>query len=163
MEGEKELKKKLEYIEELEKQLGHKLPMGNNIRKGLETLQNIENEEQERKKYKDYLKGFDEVFETYTQEQIKEIPFLINLFNGFIDKIYKPSKIQKLAVHTKIEIDDALRPTLSTEQKYLLEQWKFCEDRITNDLAEQAFVYGYAMASQSREESIKQYPYKKKE
>lgn len=163
MEKKEELEKSLQYIEKLEKQLGHKLPMGNNIRKGLETLQKLESEEEERKRYKDYLKGFDEEFQTHTEKQIKEIPFLINLFNGFVDKIYKPSEIQKLAVRIKIEIDNVLTSALSNEQKYLLEQWKFCEDRITNDLAEQAFIYGYAMASQAREESIKKYPYKKKE
>ena len=45
MEKKEELEKSLQYIEKLEKQLGHKLPMGNNIRKGLETLQKLESEE----------------------------------------------------------------------------------------------------------------------
>lgn len=163
MKEKEELEESLQYIEKLEKALGHKLPKGNDVRKSLETLQKLESEEEERKRYKDYLKGFDEGFQTHTENQLKEIPFLINLFNGFIDKIYKPSKIQKLVVRTQIEIDDKLIPTLSNEQKYLLEQSRFCEDRVTNDLVEQAFIYGYAMASQAREEAIKKYPYKKKE
>ena len=44
------------------------------------------------------------------------------------------------------------------EQKDLLEQWQYCEDRILDDMVEQAFVYGYATAVELREEAIKQYP-----
>lgn len=43
----------------------------------------------------------------------------------------------------------------------MLEQWKYCEDRILDDMIEQAFIYGYSMAVQFRDEAIKQYPNKK--
>ena len=75
-----------------------------------------------------------------------------------MQEIYRPSKMYKLAAKTKNIINDELLKTLNEEQKNLLEQWQYCEDRILDDMVEQAFVYGYATAVELREEVIKQYP-----
>lgn len=110
--------------------------------------------------YTGYLKGFDEEFKTHTGQRIKETPLLITLFQEFVQEIYQPSSLYQMAQQIKSKISDELDKTLNKKQKKLLEQWKFCEDRLLDDMIEQAFVYGYSMASQLREEAIKQYPYK---
>lgn len=125
----------------------------------LKQLQELD--QQEKKDYKNYLEGLDEEFETHTKDRIKETPLLFSLFNDFVQHIYKPSKMYWLASKTKSIIDDELRNTLDNEQKDLLEQWQFCEDRMLDDMVEQAFIYGYAMSVQFREEAVQQYPIKK--
>ena len=95
---------------------------------------------------------------THTKDRIKETPLLINLFNDFVQQIYKPSKLYKLAIKTQNDIYEEMKKTFTEEQKQLLEQWKFCEDRILDDMLEQSFIYGYSMSCQLREEAIKQYP-----
>lgn len=118
-------------------------------------------QEKKEELYAGYLKGFDEEFETHTKQRIKETPLLITLFQEFVQEIYQPSSLHQMAQQVKFKISDELDKSLNKEQKKLLEQWKFCEDRILDDMIEQAFVYGYSISSQLREEAIKQYPYKK--
>lgn len=108
--------------------------------------------------YKNYLEGFDEEFETHTKVRIKETPLLIEIFNEFVQQVYRPSKMYWLVAKTKEIINEELIKNLNDEQKDLLEQWQYCEDRILDDMIEQAFVYGYATAVELREEAIKQYP-----
>lgn len=111
--------------------------------------------------YADYLEGFDEEFETHTKQRIKETPLLMSLFREFVQEIYRPSQIYKISLKTKAKINEELENTLDNDQRRLLKQWKFCEDRILDDMVEQAFIYGYSMSSQLREEAVRQYPYKK--
>lgn len=110
--------------------------------------------------YTGYLQGFDEEFETQTTKRIKETPLLINLFQEFIQEIYQPSELYNIVLETKIKISDELNKTLNKEQKHLVKQMEFCDDKIVDDIIEQAFIYGYAMSCQLREEAVKQYPYK---
>lgn len=120
-------------------------------------------EELKKANYKDYLKGFDEEFETHTQLRIRETPLLMRMFNEFVENIYKPSNMYWIAAKTKEMIKDDLLKTLNDEQKDLLEQLQLCEDRILDDMTEQAFIYGYAISVESREEAVSQYPYKKED
>lgn len=117
-------------------------------------------EELKKANYKDYLKGFDEEFETHTQLRIKETPLLMRMFNEFVENIYKPSNMYWVSAKTKEMIKDDLLKTLNNEQKDLLEQLQLCEDRILDDMTEQAFIYGYAISVESREEAVSQYPSK---
>ena len=41
---------------------------------------------------KDYLEGFDKEFDTYTQEKIKEIPLIINLYQEFCKRYISQAK-----------------------------------------------------------------------
>ena len=101
-----------------------------------ELIKHLDNLEQQKKEnYKNHLEGF----ETHTQLRIKETPLLLALFNEFVQEIYRPSKMYKLAAKTKNIINDELLKTLNEEQKNLLEQWQYCEDRILDDMVEQAF------------------------
>ena len=101
-----------------------------------ELIKHLDNLEQQKKEnYKNHLEGF----ETHTQLRIKETPLLLALFNEFVQEIYRPSKMYKLAAKTKNIINDELLKTLNEEQKNLLEQWQYCEDRILDNMVEQAF------------------------
>ncbi len=106
----------------------------------------------------DYLTDFDKILEEHTAKRLKETPMLINLFNEFIGNIYKPSNLYRQALKIKNDINEEMNLTFSKEQKKLLEQWQYCDDRMINDMIEQAFIYGYAMCSQLSNEAIKQYP-----
>lgn len=106
---------------------------------------------------KDYLEGFDKEFETYTQEKIKEIPLIINLYQEFLQEVYQPSKRYQLAIKIKKEIDKDIEKTFTEEQQKLMKQYKECQNIILNDMTEEAFVYGYCMATELREEAIKRY------
>lgn len=149
-------KRKQELVQEFAKLCGYDLKKDSNKTNKKEVESKREN------KIKNYLEGFDEEFETQTKERIKETPLLINLFNNFVQQIYRPSKLYKLAIKTKNNIYEEMQKTFTEEQKQLLEQWKFCEDRILDDMIEQAFIYGYAMNSQMNDEAIKQYPIENK-
>lgn len=133
-----QLQGSLELVEKIEKDLDHQLPMGDKIRTAISKIEEMQKDEN---KYKDYLEGLDEEFETNCKNRIKETPLLLSLFQEFVQQIYRPSKLYKLAHKTKQIIDDELRNTLNKEQKNLLEQWQFCEDRILDDMIEQAFIF----------------------
>lgn len=156
-----ELKKEIEnmptedLLKLLVKKMGYEFSKEKIKDKPLEKYQ-----EKKEELYNEYLEGFDEKFETHTRQRIKETPLLITLFQEFIQEIYQPSSLYQIAQQTKSKISNELDKSLNKKQKKLLEEWTFCEDRILDDMTEQAFVYGYSMASQLREEAIKKYPYK---
>lgn len=145
-------KRKQELIQE------YALLCGIDLKKDNTKTNKKEIESKRENKIKDYLEGFDEEFETNIKERIKETPLLINLFNDFVQQIYKPSKLYKLAIKTQNDIYEEMKKTFTEEQKQLLEQMKYCQDIILNDMLEQSFIYGYSMSCQLREEAIKQYP-----
>lgn len=152
-----EIEKQINIIDRLKNNLYSRINEFN--KEEQELIKHLDNLEQQKKeKYKNHLEGFDEEFETHTQLRIKETPLLLALFNEFVQEIYRPSEMYKLAAKTKNIINDELLKILNEEQKNLLEQWQYCEDRILDDMVEQAFVYGYATAVELREEAIKQYP-----
>lgn len=126
-----------------------------------ELIKHLDNLEQQKKEnYKNHLEGFDEEFETHTKQRINETPLLMNLFQEFVQQIYKPSNLYNIARDAKAKISEELEHSLDKEQKYLLKQLEFCRSRMEDDMTEQAFIFGYAMSCQLREEAIKQYPYK---
>ena len=123
---------------------------------------------------KDYLEGFDKEFDTYTKEKPKtkslsnsqilykdytkeEIPLIINLYQEFLQEVYQPSKRYQLAIRIKKDIDKDIEKTFTEEQQELMKQYKECQNIIINDMTEEAFVYGYCMATELREEAIKRY------
>ena len=152
-----ELKKKIDTLDKVKKTLYSKIDRFNKEQQELiKKLDDIE--ELKRANYKNYLEGFDEEFETHTKDRIKETPLLMEIFDKFVEHIFKPSNMYWVAAKTKNMIKDDLLKTLNDEQKDMLEQLQLCEDRILDDMTEQAFIYGYATAVQLRDEAIKQYP-----
>lgn len=151
------IKQQVQVLDKVKKTMYSKIDKFNNEQQKL--IKQLDDIETLRKQnYKNYLESFDEEFETHTKNRIKETPLLMGIFNEFVEHIYRPSNMYWLAAKTKNIINDELLKTLNEEQKNLLEQWQYCEDRILDDMVEQAFVYGYATAVETREEAIKQYP-----
>lgn len=144
-------KRKKELIKELA------LLYNYNIEKDNAKITKEEIEEKRKVNVKDYLEGFDKEFDTYTQEKIKEIPLIINLYQEFLQEVYQPSKRYLLALKIKNEINEDIEKTFTEEQQELMKQFKECQDIILNDMTEEAFVYGYCMATELREEAIKRY------
>ena len=108
-------------------------------------------------KFKKYLEDFDEQFETHTAKRMTEIPLLLTVFNEFIQENYKPSEIYNLALKLRNQIKDEMEETFTKEELELIEQYQFYEDRMSDDMIEQAFIYGYAMNDELRYEAKKQY------
>lgn len=144
-------KRKKELIKELA------LLYDYNIEKDNAKIPKEEIEEKRTVNVKDYLEGFDKEFETYTQEKIKEVPLLINLYQEFLQEVYQPSKRYLLALKIKNEINEDIEKTFTEEQQELMNQFKECQDIMINDMNEESFIYGYCMASELREEAIKRY------
>lgn len=144
-------KRKKELIKELA------LLYNYNIEKNNAKIPKEEIKEKRIVNVKDYLEGFDKEFETYTQEKIKEVPLLINLYQEFLQEVYQPSKRYLLALKIKNEINEDIEKTFTEEQQELMKQFKECQDIMINDMNEESFIYGYCMASELREEAIKRY------
>ena len=116
---------------------------------------NIDDKEEKEmeERFEHHLQAFDEVFEINSSERLKQAPLLIQ-------SIYAPSKRYNFSIRKLDKINKDLNKTLTTEQKCLLKQKKYCYDIITDDLIEQSFIFGYSMCSELREESIKNIPLK---
>ena len=147
-------KRKKELIKELA------LLYNYNIEKNNAKIPKEEIKEKRIVNVKDYLEGFDKEFETYTQEKIKEVPLLINLYQEFLQEVYQPSKRYLLALKIKNEINEDIEKTFTKEQKEIMKQFKECDNILIDDMVQEAFVYGYAMCNQLKEETSKKYPMK---
>lgn len=106
---------------------------------------------------RNYLEGFYKEFKIYKKEITKEIPLLINLYEEFLKEIYNPSDRYKLALKIINEINEDIEKTFSEEQQELMKQFKECQDIMIDDMVQEAFVYGYAMVSELKEEVINRY------
>ena len=99
------------------------------LKKDIATLEKVQNTLQKRKdnfkymqrqlekkleeledktEFKNYLEGFDKVFETHTVKRIKETPLQLKLFNTFAQEIYQPTKLQEKITKVKKEIIKAM-------------------------------------------------------
>ncbi len=115
----------------------------------------MKKEELKKQNYKEYLEQFKKEFEVHREFRIKETPILLNIFNEFIENLYSPTPTYQKATKMKCKLNEEMKQTFTQEQKELLEQWQYYEDRILDDMVEQAFVYGYAMAVATQEEATK--------
>lgn len=157
---ELELKQQIQELDKVKKIMYSRINEFNKEQQELiEKLDDIE--ELKKANYKNYLEGFDEEFETHTKNRIEETPLLKEMFNEFVQQIYRPSNMYWVAIKTKGIIKEDLLKTLNDEQKNMLEQLQFCEDKILEDMTEQAYIYGYATAVELRDEAVKQYSSKK--
>lgn len=114
-------------------------------------------EEKRKVNVRNYLEGFYKEFKIYKKEITKEIPLLINLYEEFLQEVYNPSDRYKLALKIINEINENIEKTFSEEQQELMKQFKECQDIMIDDMVQEAFVYGYAMASELKEEVINKY------
>ena len=107
---------------------------------------------------KDYFEGFYREFDIYREEQTKNIPLMIRLYQDFIEEKYQPSKRYKLVLKIRNEINADMEKIFTEEQQELMNQFKDCDNILIDDMVQEAFVYGYAMCNQLQEETTKKYP-----
>ena len=101
-----------------------------------------------------HIKDFDIVFKTKTPDIKKDLPFICEIFNNFLQEVYfasdKMKKLDKMEENLKTE----LFSTLNFEQTTLLEKILKCEQEAFDDGAEQAFAFGLSLALHLYSESI---------
>lgn len=149
---EKEIeKRKRELLNELA------LLYGYNFKEEKPKVSKEEIEEKRKVNVRNYLEGFYKEFKIYKKETTKEIPLLINLYEEFLQEVYNPSDRYKIALKIINEINEDIEKTFSEEQQELMKQFKECQDIMIDDMVQEAFVYGYAMASELKEEVISRY------
>lgn len=111
-------------------------------------------------KYKEYLKFFDEECKTNAKDLIKETPLLVALYEDFVQQLVQESKLSKLASETQEKITDELQNILTKDEQKLLQTWQEQEEIIYEEREQQIFVYGYIMSSLLRYESRRPYKHK---
>ena len=94
----KKLKKEIATLEKVQNTLQDRKDnfkyMQAQLEKKLEELE-------DKTEFKNYLEGFDKVFETHTAKRIKETPLQLKLFNVFAQEIYQPTKLQEKITKVK--------------------------------------------------------------
>ena len=101
-----------------------------------------------------HIKDFDIVFKTRTPDIKKDLPFICEIFNNFLQEIYfasdKMKKLDKMEEKLKTE----LFSSLNFEQTSLLEKILKCEQKAFDDGTEQAFAFSLSLALHLYSESI---------
>lgn len=116
----------------------------------------VEDKGETEKRFENYIQAFEEEFETNAKERLKQAPLLVRIYRDYMELIYAPSERYDTAIKAMDEIDKQLDMTLTVEQKNLLNQKRYCENVITDDLVEMSFVYGYSICDELRKEANKQ-------
>lgn len=124
----------------------------NNTEEKNETKE-IKNALKEETLYSGYLKGFDEEYQTQMQDRIKEAPMLINILENMNPELHMPSKLYKIASKVRERIEEDLISGMNEKSKKLLEQLKYCDEVILFDAMKDAFIYGYGISIQMKEEA----------
>ena len=145
-----------ELIKILIEKIGDNIPKDDNSEKTKEIKIN-----KAKKRYKDYLQVLNDEYKTRIKIENEKTPVLLDLFTQYVESIYKQSEIYKIALTTYCKIEDILLRDFSDKQKNLFEQMIYCKDKMLDDGIEQAFIYGYAIACQMKNEAIQKYPLKK--
>ena len=97
----------------------------------------------------DYLKRFDEIFETKTNKNIRlNMPILEVIFKNFGETLYTPSRRHEELRHKKIELSNELQKTFTAEQKTIFNKYNEIENQISSDVEEQLFMFGYILGNE---------------
>ena len=123
---------------------------------------NMENEE--RDNVLELVREFDVTFDTKVASKINlDMTSLIKqLFLDYVEVIYSPSREYKRLRQIAIKKRDKLEETMTDTQKQMLEDYMEKENEQIDEILEQSFVYGFCLANQLRDESIKLYKVDKK-
>ena len=99
------------------------------------------------------LKEFDKKFQKRSSERLKNKTIIMNIFQQFLDEIYEADEIYKKATNTKEKIIEEFK--LDERQTQLMERLQDCQNTIEDDLIERAFIYGFMISDEIKEESKK--------
>lgn len=123
----------------------------------------LENKEQLiEKQVSEILEEFSEELKGVTRADIEETPILANLYDDYV-KLYINDPTEK---YTKIydmrkQLQTKLERLLKVDGIALLRAINYCNIELQEYSSQQAFIYGYSMCSQMKNESIHKYPRKK--
>lgn len=118
-----------------------------------EEIKNIKNDLKEENLYSGYLEGWDTEYGTQMQNRVKEAPILISILEDMNTEIHRPSKLYKIASTIRERVEEDLNSDMSDKSKKLLEQLKYCDEVILSDAMRDAFIYGYAISNEMKEET----------
>ena len=99
------------------------------------------------------LKEFDKEYQTDLSNTIKNTPILKSIFDDFIQSIYVQSKIYKLSQKGKDILKEEIKNLCTLNQQELIKQYLYYENKISDDYIYQAFIYGYALSLQIKNET----------
>ena len=91
----------------------------------------------------DFVKLFDDSFDTKQKENIGNYNVLIDMFRNYISQEFKRNNFYEKIIDDLDSIEDKLRGSFTKEQKSLLEKWEEVRDKQENYTIEQSFIYGY--------------------
>ena len=112
------------------------------------------NSKEKQENMKIHFKDFNIAFKTKTPNIKKDLPFICELFNAFLQEVYFASDKMKALDKMEGKLKTELFSTLNFEQTTLLEKILKCEQKAFDDGAEQAFVFGLSLALHLYSESI---------
>jgi len=98
----------------------------------------------------EYLKHFDNIFETTTFENIKfdNMKMLKKLYEYLAEDLYTPSYRYKELRRKYIEESEKLEETFSEEQQQQFEKCWELYNEMLGETEEQLFIFGYILASE---------------
>lgn len=108
------------------------------------------------------LESFTEDLKGVTKADIDEAPILSNLYDDYV-KLYinDPSEKYSKIYEMRKQLQNKLERLLKVDGIALLRAIKYCNTLLQDYSSQQAFIYGYSMANQMKNEAIKKYPRKK--
>lgn len=131
-----------------------KITPNKNILKNSNTIsKKIQQLEQADNRYEELLKEFDKEYQTDLSNTIKNTPILKSIFDDFIQSIYVQSKIYKLSQKGKDILKEEIKNLCTLNQQELIKQYLYYENKISDDYIYQAFIYGYALSLQIKNET----------
>ena len=114
------------------------------------------------KQLNDILEDFSKELNIITKSENEETPVLVNLYDDFVTLYMNaPSEKYDKIYQMKQQLQNKLERLLKIDGIALLRAIKYCNIELQEYYARQAFIYGYAMASQMKNEAITKYPRKK--
>ena len=109
------------------------------------------------------LESFTEDLKGVTKADIDEAPILSNLYDDYV-KLYinDPSEKYSKIYEMRKQLQNKLERLLKVDEIALLRAIKYCNTLLQDYSSQQAFIYGYSMANQMKNEAITKYPRKNK-
>ena len=101
----------------------------------------------------DYVEEFYNVFEFTSDERAKRYPMLMELYDNFIREIQSGDRNYRLMRKIRAELDQALETTCTKGQMQLVDCSQTIQDVMNDEFAEKAFIFGYVMCSEIKEET----------
>ena len=94
------------------------------------------------------LKHFDNIFNTNTRNNIKQLPLFRVFYEYFADDFYTTDEDTKELITKRTEISKKLKEQLTEEQQKLWEEYWDIDNQIQEELHRNLFLYGYITATE---------------